>query len=469
VRALAKLDPANAFRAQRLEGIGAVTFTSIRLDVPALLFAGALVIVTGLLFGLVPALQATRPSLTGALKDDGMRGGARHGRGRSVLAAAEIALALVLLAGSGLMLRSLGKLLDVSPGIDASSVLTMRLGSRAGLARDSLPDFYDQILPRLAALPGVTGVAMMDCPPLNGGCNGTVIKLRDRPDPGEGHYPDIGVHWMTPSWPTVMHVPLKRGRLFTSSDRLGARKVVIVNETAARKLWPDADPIGRPVSIGQGGFWTDTAYVVGVIGDVRFGTLDSLPKPDVFLSFYQSPSGRMMLYVRTAGDPLSIAPAARRALFEMAPDSPLYDVRTMKSRVADAMAFARLSAVLLALFAVVALALATIGVYGVISYAAAERTREMGLRLALGATAGDVARLVLGQGVRIAIIGGAIGLVGAFAATRVLGSMLFDVAPSDPTTFATIIVLLLLTVVGASWTPARRASRVPPADVLRNG
>ncbi|AHG88486.1 permease [Gemmatirosa kalamazoonensis] len=469
-RALSSIDPANAMRAGRLGGLGAVSFTSIRLDLPALAFTAGLVLLTGVLFGLVPALQSTRPSLTGALKDDGMRAGygARAHAGRSALAVSEIALALVLLAGSGLMLKSLAKLLAVSPGVDPSHLLAMRLGSRAGMARDSLPAFYDVVLERLAAVPGVTGVALQDCPPLNGGCNGTAMVRRDRPEPAPGEGPDVGVHWISPSWPTVMRTPLVRGRLFDRGDRRGARKVVLVSETAARTFWPNEDPLGKPVSVGQGGFWKDTAYVVGVVGDVRYETLDAPPRPDVYLSYLQSPS-RAMLYVRTAGDPLAVAGAVRRAVADVAPDAPVYEVRTLASRFGDALAFARMSAVLLALFAAVALALATIGVYGVISFAAAERTREMGIRVALGATRRDVAGLVFRQGLAIALAGGAIGVLGALAATRVLRSLLYDVAPSDPATFVGVGALLLATIALASWTPARRAARVPPAQVLRDG
>ena len=469
VRLLSRIDATNALRARRFDGLGAVTFDSIRLDLPALAFAAGLVVLTGLLFGLAPALQSTRPSLAGSLKADGARSGAgaRGAVGRSALAAAEVALALVLLAGSGLMLRSLGKLLDVRVGVDASRVLTMRLGSPTNAPRDSLPGFYDRLLERLAAVPGVTGVAMTGCPPLNGGCNGTSIFLRDRPAPGPGKDPDVGVHWISPAWPTVMRVPLLRGRLFTDADRSGARKVVLVNETAARRFWPNADPIGRGVGVGQGGFHDDTAIVVGVVADVRYETADAPPRPDVYLSYYQSPNGRVLLSLRTAGEPTAVAAAARRAVAELAPDVPVYDVRTMEARIGDALAFARLSALLLAAFAAAALTLATIGVYGVVSFAAAERAREMGIRVALGATRGDVARLVLRHGLGIALAGGVIGVGGALAATRVLRSLLYDVAPSDPATYAAVVALLLATVLVAGWTPARRAAGVAPTQALR--
>ena len=472
VRVLAALDPSSTLSAQRLTGLGAVGFDTIRLDPAAFAFAAALALGTGLLFGLVPALQATRPSLTGALKDEDSRaraGGRRGVSSRNVLAVAEIALALVLLAGSGLMLRSLGKLLGVHPGFDATQVLTLRLNTVEDFPATSLPAFYDQLLERLAALPGVTDVGLTDCPPLNGRCNGTIIVFRDRPPVTPGEEPSVGIHWVTPSWFSTLRVPLRSGRLFTDADRVGQRKVVLVSETAARTFWPGEDPVGRPVSVGQGGFWDDTATVVGVVGDVRYGTLDSLPVPEVYLSYHQAPRARMMIVARTAGDPLALAPAARNAVRAMAPDAPVYDLRTLESRVGDTMAYARFSALLLALFALVALALATMGTYGVISFAVSQRTREIGVRVALGATRGDILRLVVGQGVGIAVAGAVCGLAAALVATRVLRSLLYGVGPSDPVTFGAISVLLVAVVVVASWVPARRAAGIAPLRALRDG
>ena len=472
VRVLAALDPSSTLRAQRLTGLGAVGFDTIRLDPAAFAFAAALALGTGLLFGLVPALQATRPSLTGALKDEDSRaraGGRRGVSSRNVLAVAEIALALVLLAGSGLMLRSLGKLLGVHPGFDATQVLTLRLNTVEDFPATSLPAFYDQLLERLAALPGVTDVGLTDCPPLNGRCNGTIIVFRDRPPVTPGEEPSVGIHWVTPSWFSTLRVPLRSGRLFTDADRVGQRKVVLVSETAARTFWPGEDPVGRPVSVGQGGFWDDTATVVGVVGDVRYGTLDSLPVPEVYLSYHQAPRARMMIVARTAGDPLALAPAARNAVRAMAPDAPVYDIRTLESRVGDTMAYARFSALLLALFALVALALATMGTYGVISFAVSQRTREIGVRVALGATRGDILRLVVGQGVGIAVAGAVCGLAAALVATRVLRSLLYGVGPSDPVTFGAISALLVAVVVVASWVPARRAAGIAPLRALRDG
>ncbi|HEU6453431.1 MAG TPA: ABC transporter permease [Gemmatimonadaceae bacterium] len=472
VKLLSAVDPSTTLGVQRLAGLGAVSFDSIRLDATAFIFTALLALATGIIFGLVPALQATRPSLTDTLKADSSRSRQRGVRGlasRNVLAAAEIALALVLLAGSGLMLRSLGKLLGVQPGFDSEHVLTLRLNTGETFGRDSLPGFYDLMLQRLGAIPGVTGVALGDCPPLNGGCNGTVLLRRDRPAVDPGSAPEVGVHWVTPGWLSTLRVPLVRGRMFGDGDRLGGRKVVLVSESAARRYFPGEDPIGRPVSVGQGGFWDDTAYVAGVVGDVRYGTIDSLPKPDVYLSYYQSPRGRMMVYLRTAGDPLAITPAVRRVLREVAPDAPVYDVRTLSSRVADASAYARFSAMLLAIFAGMALVLAAIGVYGVISFAAGQRTKEIGLRVALGASPGSVVRLVVRQGLAIALVGLVAGVTGALLATRLLKSMLYDVAPSDPLTFVGIVAVLVATVLLASWIPARRAAGVQPMEALREG
>ena len=461
-RALAAVDPTRWLR-DRFSDFGAVTFESVRLDGTALALIAGLALLTGIVFGLAPALHATRPG--DALKDGG-RGASSAGAGRSALAAAEVALAVVLLAGSGLMLRSLGNLLGVHSGVEPRGVLALRLDPRPGLAFDSLPDFYRQLVERVGTLPGVTGATLQSCPPLNGACNGTVLWRRDLPPVPPGQEPEVGVHWITPDWPAVMRVPLMRGRAFTDADRPGASKVVLVSETAARTIWPGEDPIGKPVSVGQGGFTEDTARVVGVVGDVRYGTIDAPPMSDVYLPFYQSPN-RMMLFVRAAGDPLALAGPVRRVVRELAPGAPVYELGTLEERFADATAFARFGTLLLSLFAVVALALATLGVYGVVSFAVSQRRREFGVRLALGATGADVVRLVVRDGLAIAGAGTLLGLAAALAAARVLRSLLYDVAPSDPATFAGIVLLLGAAVLAASWLPARRAARVMPTEALR--
>jgi predicted permease len=471
-RALAAANPAETLRVQKLSGLGVASFSSIRLDVTALVFTLLVSAVVGLMFGLVPALQATRPSMALDMKSgaSGRAGGGRRSiTSRHALVVTEVALAIVLLAGSGLMIRSLEKLLQVDPGFDSDGLLTLRLTmSRGTVVRDSLPAFYDRLTAQLGALPGVTGVALADSPPLAGGGAGTIITFPDRPPVPQSESPDVGVHWITPSWFGVMRVPLKRGRLLNDDDRLGAAKSIVISETAANKFWPGEDPIGKRAGIFQGGF-EDGATVVGVIGDVRYHTIDSLPRPDVYLPYAQSPASRMMIFVRTARDPLALAAAARRTVSALVPGTPVFDIKTMASRTAVATAQARFSAVLLALFAATALALAAIGIYGVMSFMVVQRTREIGIRMALGADRAQVRRLVIGEGLWLAGTGTVLGVAAAFGLTRALRSMLFDISTSDPATYLSIIVVLAAVAAFASWIPARRASRVQPTEALRAG
>jgi putative ABC transport system permease protein len=461
VRALSKIDPAITLRAGGSGGMGAVSFASIQLDWTALGFAFAVTLLVGLLFGLLPALDLTSTTLNATMKD----AHARVTAGRRCLVIAEVALTMVLLAGSGLMIRTLGKLLSVDPGFDGRNVLTVRLTvPPGGLARDSLPVFYVQLLDRLRAVPGVLEVAIGNCPPLNGGCNGTGVTLLDRPK-NAAEVLSTGVHWVTPGWFGTLGVPLKRGRDFTRADRMGAPKVVVINETAARQFWAGEDPIGRRVGVGQGGF-SDGAEVVGIVGDVR-QNMDSLPTADVYLPYFQSPRPGMMIFVRTAEIPGRSATAVRAALREVAPHYPIYDLKPMRERAAAATAQARFGAVLLGVFAATALALAVIGVYGVVSLMVSARTREIGVRVALGADQRRVQRLVIGAGLLLALVGTALGLAGALLATRTLRSLLFELSPTDPATYAATAALLVGAATLASWVPARRAARLDPMRALR--
>jgi len=468
--ALAQVSPESALRTARGSGVGAVGFSSIQLDTTALFFTFGVALTVGLVFGLVPALQATNPAISGTLKEGGVAAaparGARRFTSRQLLVVTEVALALVLLAGSGLMIRSLGRLLGIDPGFDARNVLTLRLNvPSAAYVRDSMPAFYAELTDRLGALPGVTDVSLSDCPPLAGGCNGTRIQFLDQPPVPLAQSPGVGVHWVTPTWFATMRVPLKSGRTFNAGDRMGTPKVVLVSETAARQFWPNESPIGKPVAVGQGGF-SDGEEVVGVVGDVRH-RIDTLSKPDVYLSYAQSPTARIMVFIRTAGEPLALVASARRAIREIAPEFPVYDVQPMTARVADSMARARFSAALLAIFAAVALVLAVVGIYGVMSFTVAQRTREIGIRMALGADRNNVLHLVVGEGIGLAGTGALVGLAGALAATRVLRSLLFGVDTWDPATYVAILLLLGGAAALASWIPAKRATRVDPTEALR--
>ncbi len=470
-RVLSTIDPS----ALRVQGkgvvvLGTVGFDAVRLDATALLFTMGVAVLVGVLFGLAPALHVTRASVAGALKDgaaESARGaGLRRVTGRRALVVLEVALAIVLLAGSGLMIRSLSKLLGVRTGYDGRNVLTLRLTvPPGGLPRDSLPGFYTQVLDRLNAVPGVRRAAFATCPPLNGGCNSTIIQFLDRPSVDKANAPFVSVQWTSPDWFSTIGVPLMRGRVYSTTDRVGTPKVVVINETAARTFWPNEDPIGKRVAIGQGGFH-DGAEVVGIVGDIR-QFADSLPRPDVFISYYQSPRPGMMVFIRTAGDPAALGTAVRAAIRDVAPRFPVYDMKPLAVRTAAATAQARFTSFLLTAFAVVALSLAALGIYGVMALAVTQRTREIGIRMALGADARRVVGMVVREGLGLAAWGAGIGLAGALAATRVLRSFLFDVQPSDPPTYAAILVLLAMAAGLATWLPARRATRVQPTEALK--
>jgi putative ABC transport system permease protein len=344
----------------------------------------------------------------------------------------------------------------------------LRVNRAPDWSKDSITKFYDVAIERLRAMPGVTDVAISDCPPLSGGCaSGMRVALLDRPRVPHEADPGVGVHWITPSWPSIMQVPLLRGRYFTSSDTRNSPKVVLVSQTAAQKLWPGQDPIGRAMAIESE---KDTAYVVGVVGDVLYNAMEAPVMPEIYVSYYQSPlTYRMMFFLKVRGDPSAAVAGARAALREVAPGFPMHDVAPMADRVAFSTSFARFSALLLGLFAAIALALAMMGTYGVISFSVAQRTREMGVRVALGATGRDVIRLVVRQGIVLATIGATIGVAAALMTSRLLRSLLYAVQPTDPATLIGIVAILLAAVVAASWIPARRAASVPAVEALRGG
>ncbi|HEY4129586.1 MAG TPA: ABC transporter permease, partial [Gemmatimonadaceae bacterium] len=306
VHALGKINPSTTLRVSRDNSFGAVTFSAISLDWTALAFTLGIAVVVGMLFGLVPAIGATRASFTNSLKHDAGRGGRHQGLSmRRVLVVAEVALAIVLLAGSGLMIRSLTKLLAIDPGFDPHGVLTLRLNIPPGLSADSMPPFYGELLEHIRAVPGVTDASLGNCAPLSGGCNGTMIQRLDRPKEDPAHLPNTGIDWVSPTWFSTLHIPLKRGRMFANTDRLGMPKVVLINETAATQLFPGEDPIGKHVGVGQGNL--DDAEIIGVVGGARQQP-DSAPKIVTYTSYLQTPRSGMIIFVRTQRDPASIGP-----------------------------------------------------------------------------------------------------------------------------------------------------------------
>ncbi|MEP6763070.1 MAG: ABC transporter permease [Gemmatimonadaceae bacterium] len=471
-RILSTMNPRETLSAQGFAGgIGAVSFDTIQLDSRALLFTFGITVLVACVFGLVPALQATNAELTGALKDDGstnrIRGHSNLGVSRRSLAVLQVSLAIVLLVGSGLMLRSLSNLMSIDAGFDSTNILTLRLNVPPGVvAPDSMPGFYEELTRRLRAVAGVREVALADCAPVSNACNGTIMQFADRPASATGNAM-VGAHWVTPEWFSTLRIPIKKGRAFNSFDRLGGEKVVLVNEAAVRAYFNGEEPIGKMVKVYQGGFNTG-ARVVGVVSDVRFGTIDSTARPDVYISYAQSRVSRMIIFVRTSSsNPMSVAPVIRQAIKEFAPRDPVYDIRSFADRVGASSAQARFSTTLLALFALVALALAIMGIYGVLSFAVVQRTREIGIRMALGANRSSVLGMVLREGSILAAFGVMLGVPAAFAVSRVLNASLFNVSTSDPATYIAIVLLVSAAALIASWLPARAAVRVDPIIALR--
>lgn len=420
------INPANGTSVVRLRlsGLTQIGLSSIHLDARALLFTFGIAVLTGVMFGLVPALAASRPDLTGALKSGGSRktglGGARLLTGKSILVVTELALALVLLVSAGLMIKSSGRLPATRIGVDAEDVMTFRVDvPSSNQDRDVETPFFDQIETHIRSLPGVLSTGMSNCHPLAGGCNGTLIWFRDRPEVPSGTEPTVGVHFVSPEYFKTLKIPLLGGRWFTPADRKGTPKVVLISDAAARKFWPGQDPIEKPIGVGQGGFG-DRAEIIGIVDDVRYGEMDEPPVPDVYISYLQSARSSLMIFARAAANPIPLIPAIRREVHALNNNLPVYDIQLLRDRISASTAKARFSATLLAVFASIALALAAIGICGVMSYAVVQRTREIGVRIALGAEPSSIWALVLRRGMALTLTGIVIGLIGSLAATRVL-------------------------------------------------
>jgi len=429
---------------------------------------------TGLVFGLAPALQLTGAQLQTALKESGDRGGTRaHGRVRRGLVALEVALAMALVIGASLLLQSFWRLRQVEVGFTPEHVLTFDLALPESRYSDTAKvlGFYSSLEERLAGMPGVLQVGAVSHLPLTGMVGNWDIEVEGHPvGPGDPA-PSPSINMATPGYFRTLRIPLERGRTFVPADDERSTQVAIVNGTMARTLWPGVDPIGRRFKvIGDSTAWLT---IVGVAHDTRSWGLTAEPRPEYTLPFYQLPTAlrvvrrSMSIVVRTGGDPLALAAPARRAIASLDPDLAVANVRTLDRVVADSVGDRRFTMLLLGLFGAVALALAVIGIYGVTAYGVAQRTREMGIRLALGAAPGAVRRLVVGEGMRLALGGLVAGMVLALVGTRALRSQLYGIRSSDPATYLALSAVLLLVAVLATYLPARRATRVDPAITLR--
>jgi putative ABC transport system permease protein len=432
-------------------------------------FTAVVSLLTGVVFGLVPAWQAVRLNVQQSLKAGSrLSSGSRHQRFRSALVVAEVALALVLLTGAGLLIKSAKQLADVKLGFTPERLLTLQLelpATRyAGDAQSR--NFHQQLLSRITTLPGVTGAASVNWLPLAGGPVDLLQVEGQAPRPAS-EVPKTTTHVVSSDYFHTMGIALIKGRYFTEADDQSAPQVLIINQALAKKLFGSDEPLGRRLL-----FEGDEAKpyeIVGVVDDERVGELDEEPVSVVYRPYLQDPWTKLNLVVRTAGEPSSLIAAMRSEVQGLDRDLALYAVAPMEQLIAERPAtfLRRYPALLLAVFAMLAVILAVVGIYGVMANAVSQRTQELGIRQALGAGRVDIFKLVLGQGLRLMLVGVASGLVGALALTRLLESLLFGVSATDPLIFAVVTLLLLAAAAVACIVPARRAARVDPALALR--
>ncbi|OLE97158.1 MAG: hypothetical protein AUG75_11610, partial [Cyanobacteria bacterium 13_1_20CM_4_61_6] len=448
---------------------------SVTLDRSVLVFTLVLSFLTGLVFGLVPAFRTAKLDLRETLNENSRSSTAGPGqhRLRAVLVATEIALAMLLLVGAGLLLRSFSRLQDVPPGFQADHLLVadIPLSQNAYAKPEQRFEFFDRLIERTKALPGVRTAAAASFLPVSGGGSIIHFNIYGRPPKGPHEFIAAGYRTVTPHYFETLGVPLLQGRLFTAADTDKAPAVAVINATMAHTFFPDESPIGKRMQLGalpdKEVPWME---VVGVVGDLLQG-LDLGPAAEMYLPYRQAdallPVFQMSIVLRTAADPLTEASALRSALAEIDANQPLVKVRSMEENMSASVAQPRFRTWLIGIFAVIALLLAAVGVYGVMSYTVTQRTSEIGIRVTLGAQSADVFRSIVGEGARIALCGVGVGLLAALALTRVLRTFLYGISASDPTTFLAVALILTVISVAACYFPARRATRVDPIVALR--
>ena len=441
---------------------------SVQIDRSVLAFTTLVSLLTGVLFGLIPALYVSRSNAGEALKD-AARGssGAHSARTRQLLVVAEVALSLVLLAGAGLLIRSLIELRRVNPGFTADKAVAMELS----LPDTRYPDkaaqvgFYNRLLAEMRSLPGVASSAISTTLPLSGNDMGSSFSAEGHPPSDPKVRPSAAFFAVSPEYFATMGIPVIRGRAFTERDDEKGPLVALIGETMARQYWPNEDPIGKRLTIT-----IDTLgarEIVGIVGDVKQSELSEAVRPEVYAPYPQTPWPFMAAVVRAHSDPRAVSGALRAAVTRLDADQPPGDVKTMQAYLFQAIATPRFTASLVGSFAGLALLLAGFGLYGVMAYSVAQRRREIGIRMALGAQASDVRMLIVSQGLRMGVIGLCVGLAGALLATRVLEDLLFHVRPNDPATYMAVAAVLLAVLLAAAYLPARRATRLDPLVALR--
>ncbi|MEY2573434.1 MAG: hypothetical protein QOJ87_1647, partial [Verrucomicrobiota bacterium] len=447
--------------------------SNIQLDAPVLVFTLLVSLATGVIFGLVPAWQASHVDLNSSLKS-GTRtggGGENKGRVRNALIMAEVALALVLLISAGLLIQSFARLGRVQPGLRTERLLTARIGLPDVIypKNENVIAFFDQFLPRVRAIPGVESASAILPLPLSGSNMVTSFDIEESPLP-EGQRPGAPIRIIATDYFKTMGIPVRQGRIFDERDRLDSAPVVIVNERFVQKFFAGQNVIGKRI---KPGFSADDSgekmrEIVGVVGNVKHLSLKNEDSPEMYLAQPQMPIGVMSLVVRSnVSNPNALTNSIRKELAAMDPSIPLTSVKVFDEYISKSLARPRFNTLLLSIFAGTALVLTAIGIYGVLAYSVAQRTSEIGIRIALGAGKSSIFRLIVGQAMTLVGISLVVGLAGAFAATRLLNSLLFGVGASDPGTFAGIVVLVSIVAFIAAWLPARRATRVDPIIALR--
>jgi putative ABC transport system permease protein len=445
----------------------------LRLDGRALGFTLLLSMLTGVIFGMVPAWAATKPDLVSALKDETrMSGGRRRFAPRNLLVIAQVALSLVLLLGAGLFIRSLQHVQAIDPGFDTRNGLAMTLDlGMLGYTEDRGRQFHQQLVERLANVPGIRAVTTADCLPFGGGLQGAdFITIEGQPAPANGQLIMVNSQRIGLRYFETMGIPLLRGRAFTTADTASSERVVIVNQTLARRRWPNSkdigEVVGRRIRSGenQNAPWR---VIIGVAGDGKYWSLSEAQQEAIWTPLTQSYAGSFEAVVRTTAETPAIASAIRREVAALDPNLPIQHIETLRKQVDLYLWPARMSAVLVTTLGGLGLLLAAIGLYGVMSYAVAQRTREIGIRMALGAQARDVLGVVIGQGLRLTLAGIAIGWATAWALTRFLASLLYGVSVRDPITFVVVPLALAAVAWLACYVPARRATKVDPLVALR--
>ena len=437
----------------------------MHIDTTALAFALALALLTSLLFGFAPALQLSKINLSDALKEGGRTAGARN-RLRSLLVVAEVALAMVLLVGGGLMIKSFWRLAHVKLGYEPAGVLTAKIDPAGTKYEEfaAVTAFYQELLERIRTIPGVT----------HAGCINSLgasfaFSIDEHPPLPPEQRESAAINQVSPDYFAAMGVPLRAGRLFTDHDVKGTQPVVVIDESFAQRYFPDEEPLGKHINCKVNRSTPGVSYqIVGVVGGARYWTLSREPFPHIYFSYLQENWWSMELVVRAqTSDPMTLAAPIRAELAAIDKNQPIHSFLPLESNVAELVAPQRFTALLLAGFAALAAMLAAIGLYGVIAYAVTQRTREIGIRMALGADSHSVMGMVIRQGMTLALIGVAAGLAAALALTRLLESLLFGVSTTDPATFIVIALVLTGVALGACFVPARRATKVDPMVALR--